>query len=123
MLLFEGNRVGLIYLDGNVWRTSSMVVKSDTVNVSRYLKREQLCKYFYDCDVREWYDPETVVSRARSKLDATASKLPFKDPEHFAMWCKTGTYQLHSMARDPGFREDGENQDEAARPQEPTIEA
>ena len=122
-MLFEGTQVTLIYLVGNVWSTSSMVVKLDAVDVSKYLRREQLCKYFYDCDVREWYDPETVVYRARSKLDATASQLPFKDPEHFAMWCKTGTYQLHSMARDPGFRLDDENQDEAARPQEPTIEA
>ena len=113
MLLFEETHVSLIYLDGNVRRTSCMVVKSGMVDVSKYLKKKQLCKYFYPSDVREWYDPGTVVSRARSKLDAAASKLPFKDPEHFAMWCKTGTYQLHSEEQDPGFRED-EGQNEAA---------
>jgi len=122
MLLLEGTHVSLMYLVGNAWFTSSMVVKIDTVDVSKYLKNEQLCKYFYDCDVRKWYDPETVVSRARSFLRVTASKLPFKDPEHFAMWCKTGTYQLHSMAY-PGSHEDRKNQDESARPEEPTIEA
>jgi len=122
-MLFAGTEVSLIYLVGNVWSTSSMVVKLDTVDVSKYMRKEQLCKYFYECDVKEWYDPDTVVSRANSKLDDTASKLPFKNPEHFAMWCKTGTYQLHSVEQDPGYREDGENQDESARPQEPTIEA
>jgi len=122
-MLCERTHVSLVYLVGNAWLASRKVVTLHTVDVSKYLRKEQLCKYFYECDVKEWYDPDTVVSRAKSKLGATASKLPFKDPEHFAMWCKTGTYQLHSMAQDPGSREDGENQDESARPQEPTIEA
>ena len=70
-----------------------MVVKLDTVDMSKYLLTEELCKYFYD--EREWYDPDTVITRAKSKIDATADKLPFKNPQHFAMWSKTETYQLH----------------------------
>ena len=91
MLLFEGRQVNIIYLVGNV--PDNSIVKIDTVDVSKYLRAEQLCKFFYD--VREWYDPETVTARATSLLGSTADKLPFKDPQHFAMWCKTGTYQLH----------------------------
>jgi len=93
MLLFEGRQVSIIYLVGNVADISRMVVKSDSVDVSKYVRAEQLCKYFYD--VREWYDPETVIARATSVLGSTSDKQPFKDPQHFAMWCKTGTCQLH----------------------------
>ena len=119
----EGTHVSIMYLVSNAWLTSRNVVTLRAVDVSKHLGKKQLCKYFYDCDAREWYDPDAVVSRAKSKLGAEAGKLPFKDPEHFAMWCKTGTYQLHSMEQDPGSREDAENQDESARPQKPTIEA
>jgi len=91
--LFVGSKLGIIYLVGNVPDVSRMVVKLDTVDVSRYLRSEKLCKYFYD--VREWYDPDTVVSRATSLLGSAADKLPFKNPQHFAMWSKTGSYQLH----------------------------
>ena len=89
----KGSKVDIVYLVGNVSDVSSMVVKSDTVDVSKYLKEEKLCKYFYD--VREWYDPDTVIARATTLLGSTADKLPFKNPQHFATWSKTGTYQLH----------------------------
>ena len=92
-MLFEGRQVSVIYLVGNVSDMSRMVVKSHTVDMSKYLRAEQLCKYFYD--VREWYDPDTVISRATGLIGSTADKLPFKEPQHFVMWCKTGTYQLH----------------------------
>jgi len=86
----EGHEAGVIYLiqDG-----SNMVVKSDTVDMWTYLMMNQICKYFYD--VREWEDQDGVISRANSLIGSTADKLPFKDPQHFAMWCKTGSYQLH----------------------------
>ena len=83
----------MIFLVGNVADISMMVVQSISVDVSKYLKAENLCKYFYD--VRDWYDPDTVIARATSLVGSTADKLPFKDPQHFAIWCKTGTYQLH----------------------------
>jgi len=88
--VYEGNEVSVIYLidDG-----SSVEVKSATVDVWTYLAMQQICKYFYD--VREWQDPDSVISRATSRVGSTADKLPFKDPQHFAMWCKTGSYQLH----------------------------
>ena len=91
--MLEGSKVDIIYLVGNVSDVSKMVVKSDMVDMSKYVKGGKLCKYFYD--VREWYDPDTGIARAKSKIDATADKLPFKHPQHFAMWSKTGTYQLH----------------------------
>jgi len=93
MLLFEGHIVGLTYIDGNAADITKMTVKSDSGDVTAYVRAKQLCKYFYD--VREWYDPDAVISRAASHVGSTADKLPFKDPQHFAMWCKTGTYQLH----------------------------
>ena len=89
----EGSQVSLIYLLGNVSDISRMVIESATIDVSKYLRAEQLCKYFYD--VREWYDSDAVVQRAQSLVGSTADRLPFKDPQHFAMWSKTGTYQLH----------------------------
>ena len=92
-MLFKGRHVLLTFLDGNLADISRMAVKTDSVDVTKYLRSQQLCKYFYD--VREWYDPETVISRATSLVGSTADKLPFKDPQHFAIWCKTGTYQLH----------------------------
>ena len=85
--------MSVICLAGNVADLSRMVVKSDTVDASKYLRAKKLCKYFYD--VREWYDSEIVVSRAEGLLGASADKLVFKDAQHFAMWCKTGSYQLH----------------------------
>jgi len=92
-VLFEGSKVSLIFLVGNMSDASRMTVMSDTIDVSRYLRAEQLCKYFYD--VREWYDPDGVVARAGSLLGWTADRLPFKNPQHFATWSKTGSYQLH----------------------------
>jgi len=93
MLLFEGRQIGIIYLVGNVQPASKMVVQSETIDVSKYLRGEKLCKYFYD--VKEWYDPDTVIARATNLIGSVADLLPYKDPQHFAMWCKTGTYQLH----------------------------
>ena len=86
----KGTQVSVIYLvdDGSI-----VSVKSDTVDVWTYLTMQQICKYFYD--VREWAEPDSVVSRARSVVGSTADKLPFKDQQHFAMWCKTGSFQLH----------------------------
>lgn len=87
----KGSQVSVIYLvqeDGG-----GLVVKSDTVDVWTYLAMQQICKYFYD--VREWQDPDSVISRATSLIGSTGEKLPFKDPQHFVMWCKTGSYQLH----------------------------
>ena len=89
----EGSKVDIVYLVGNVSEVSRMVVKSDTVDMSKYLKEEKLCKFFYD--VREWHNPDTIIKRATSLLGLTADKLPFKRPQHFVMWSKTGTYQLH----------------------------
>ena len=51
------------------------------------------CRYFYD--VREWYDPDTVIARAREKLGSSMDGLPYKDTQHFATWCRTNTLQLH----------------------------
>ena len=51
------------------------------------------CRYFYD--VREWYDPDTVIARAAEMLGSGVDRLPYKDPQHFASWCRTGTLQLH----------------------------
>jgi len=93
MLLFEGRQVGLTYLDGHAPDIASMTVKTAAGDVTAYVTAQQLCKYFYD--VREWYDPDAVISRASGLVGSTADKLPFKDPQHFAMWCKTGTFQLH----------------------------
>jgi len=93
MLLFTGNQVSIIYLVGNVDDVTKMIVQQNTVDVSKYVRDEKLCKYFYD--VREWYDPDTVIERAMEVVGLTADKLPYKDPEHFATWCKTGSYQLH----------------------------
>jgi len=91
--LAAGSQASIVYLVGNVADMSRMTVKSDTIDASRYLRTEQLCKYFYD--VREWYDSDSVVTRASSMLGLTADKLPFKNPQHFATWSKTGSYQLH----------------------------
>ena len=113
MLLFEGTHADLIYLRGNV-DTCRMKVEISTVDVTKYVRKEQLCQYFYEVDVNDKYDPEAVVARARSLVGIKASKLPFKDPHHFVIWCKTGSYQLHSD-------EDGENQDEAEMPQEQKL--
>lgn len=93
MLLFKGRYVVVTFLDGNLPDISRMIVKTDNIDVTKYLRAEQLCKYFYD--VREWYDPDRVISRATSLVGLTADKLSFKDPQHFAIWCKTGSYQLH----------------------------
>ena len=70
-----------------------MTVKSEVVDAWTYVKMQQMCKYFYD--VREWYEADGVVSRAESMVDAPADRLPFKDAHHFAIWCKTGSHQLH----------------------------
>ena len=85
--------MSIIYLVGNVDDVTKMIVQQNTVDVSKYVRDEKLCKYFYD--VREWYDPDTVIERAMEVVGSTADKLPYKDPEHFATWCKTGSYQLH----------------------------
>jgi len=98
MLLSEGPQVSIIYLLGNIRDISRQVVMLDTVDVSNYVRAEQLCKYFYD--VNEWHDPETVIARVKDLIGSTAAMLPFKNPEHFAMWCKTGTYQLHCSTAD-----------------------
>jgi len=93
LLLFVGRRVSIIYLLGNVADVTRRVVRQDTIDASKYVRAEKLCKYFYD--VREWYDPDAVVARATDVVGSAADKLPYKDPEHFATWCKTGSYQLH----------------------------
>ena len=51
-------------------------------------------KYFYD--VSEWNDVEAVKERALESVGRAVCETPFKDPLHFAMWCKTGRYQLHN---------------------------
>jgi len=94
MLFEQGAKVSIIRLPGNTLNDSKSVVMKDTLDMSQYVRKEQLCKYFYD--VREWSDdPDTIIDRAKKHLGSTADKLPFKNPQHFAMWCKTGTYQLH----------------------------
>ena len=85
----EGRRVSLIYRLGNVSDSSRKVIKLDAIDMSG----KQLCKYFYD--VREGGNPDDVIGRAQSRIGLTANRLPFKNPQHFAMWCKTGSYQLH----------------------------
>ena len=92
-LLCAGRYVTIIYLVGNVSDVSRMIVQLDTVDASKYVRTEKLCKYFYD--VREWYDPDTVIARATNVVGSSADRLPYKDPQHFATWCKTGSYQLH----------------------------
>jgi len=89
----EGNMINVVYLLGNVSEVESKVKKSDKIDVSKYLGAEQLCKYFYD--VREGFDPADVIQRAEIHVGSTANTLPFKNPQHFAMWCKTGSYHLH----------------------------
>jgi len=69
------------------------VVKAASVHVGTFLAMQQLCRYFYD--VSEWNDADAVVSRATRHVGCTGDKLPFKDPHHFAVWCKTDSYQLH----------------------------
>jgi len=86
--MFEGHLINVIYLLGNVSDVSKMVVKSDAIGAPRYL-----CKYFYD--VREGESPDDIIERAQSRMGLTAGRLPFKNPQHFAMWCKTGSYHLH----------------------------
>jgi len=93
LLLYSGRRVSIIYLLGNVADVTRRVVQHDSLYVSRYMRAQKLCKYFYD--VREWYDPDAVVARATDVVGSAADKLPYKDPQHFATWCKTGSYQLH----------------------------
>jgi len=90
--LYIEKKVSAIYLVGNVSEMATMVVRSDEVDVTKYLKKQQICKYFYD--VTETYDPEDVIRRATESLGSTLERLPFKNPHHFAMWCKTGSYHL-----------------------------
>jgi len=91
--VFEDGEIS-ICLMGNVKDISEMVIMSDKItDVSAYMEANQLCKYFYD--VREGGDPDDIVHRAESLVGSTADTLPFKNQQHFAMYCKTGTYQLH----------------------------
>ena len=70
-----------------------MSIKLEVMDASAYLSMKQICKYFYD--VSEWYDSAQVISRAESMVETPADRLTFKDAHHFAIWCKTGSYQLH----------------------------
>ena len=58
------------------------------VVVRRKFKLENKSVYVIEHD--KCYDPETVVSRAKSKLGERKYRPVTNNCEHFALWCKTG---------------------------------
>jgi hypothetical protein len=95
-----GDKLDVVLLPGNVSNVGNLSIVQDTVDVAEYIRKEQLYKYFYD--VSDWKDEQRVTARATEQVGVRVSERPFRDPQHFAVWCKTGIYQLHEKTSDSG---------------------
>jgi hypothetical protein len=93
-----GNELDVVLLLGNVSNVDNLRIMPETVDVAEYIRKDQLRKYFYD--VNEWKDASLVTARAAEQVGTLVSERPFKDPQHFAIWCKSGIFQKHGKAID-----------------------
>jgi len=89
----QDTKLTIVKLPLDFEKDKNVRIMQEIVDVAIYIRKEQLYKYFYE--VSKGNSATVVTARAIEKVGIVVQHTPFKDPLHFATWCKTGLYQLH----------------------------